>query len=225
MGLKSHILHEDNHLLIINKYSGWLSQGDQTRDKSVLDMFKNYIKHRDNKPGEVFLGLPHRLDRPVSGILILCKTGKSLQRMTQMFKERSIKKIYHALVQDKIYSEPKKLVSYIKKDTRKNKAIISDKPFKMAKEAILSYEVIAIVDNFSLLEVQLQTGRPHQIRAQLSQHKMPIYGDSKYSSKRPLKDKSIALHSRHVEFVHPVSKESIKVTVPYPEKQWWGLFQ
>ena len=222
--LKKTILFEDNHLLIINKEAGILSQGDQTGDDSVLDIYKNYIKIRDKKPGNVFLGLPHRLDRPVSGALVLCKTSKSLTRMTQIIKDRKIDKIYHAVINDKIYSEPQRLVSYLKKDARKNKAIVSDKPFKHAKEAILNFEVISIVEHFTLLEIKLETGRPHQIRAQLAHHKMPIHGDTKYSNKKPLRDMTIALHSRKVSFAHPVGGEKVEVTAPYPNKAWWQYF-
>ncbi len=225
MDLESLILYEDNHLFCVNKPSGWLSQGDQTGDKCVTDIFKIFIKRRDKKPGQVFLGLPHRLDRPVSGVIVLCKTSKSLSRMTQIIKSREIKKIYHALVKDKIYNAPTTLTSYIKKDTKRNRAIISNKEFKFSKIAILHYEVLSIIEEFSLLEIELETGRPHQIRAQLSSQKMPIHGDSKYSNKKPLKDKSIALHSKRVSFIHPVSKEKIVVEAPYPDKPWWNIFE
>ncbi|MBT8191034.1 MAG: RNA pseudouridine synthase, partial [Bacteroidia bacterium] len=151
MGLKHLILYEDNHLLIINKPSGWLSQGDQTGDKSILDIFKDYLKTRKRKEGNVFLGLPHRLDRPVSGCIILCKTSKSLTRMTQLIKDRKLKKIYHAVIKDRVYREPATLRSFIKKDTRRNRAIISDKEFKFSKSAILHFEVLQIIDQFSLL--------------------------------------------------------------------------
>ncbi|NNE27057.1 MAG: RNA pseudouridine synthase [Saprospiraceae bacterium] len=223
--LKKNILFEDNHLLIINKQAGILSQGDQTGDDSVIEIYKQYIKVRDKKPGNVFLGLPHRLDRPVSGALVLCKTSKALTRMTKQIKEREIQKVYHAVINEKIYSEPKRLVSYLKKDTRLNKAIVSDKPFKHAKEAVLSFEVISIVDNFTLMEIHLETGRPHQIRAQLAYHKMAIYGDTKYSNKKPLRDKTIALHSRRVSLSHPVGGERVEVTAPYPDKTWWQYFK
>ena len=225
--LKTHnlkVLFEDNHLLIVNKPAGILSQGDKTRDTDIIAIAKNYIKIKYEKPGDVFLGLAHRLDRPVSGALILCRTSKSLTRMTELFKKRQIKKVYHALIIGRPSQHSEKLISYIKKDSKRNRAIISKKPFVGAKKAILTYSQIAELNKHSLLEVELETGRPHQIRAQLSAAKLPILGDLKYHPQNPLEDKSIALHCYSMEFIHPVKKEVTRVTAAYPNKSWWKNF-
>ncbi len=219
------VLFEDNHLLIVNKPAGILSQGDNTGDKSIINIAKEYIKVKYKKPGDVFLGLAHRLDRPVSGAIILCRTSKSLTRVTELFKERAVTKIYHAVVMDRPQVHSERVVSYIKKDTRKNKAIVSKKPFEGAKKAILSYQQIGDASGYALLEVTLETGRTHQIRAQLSSIKLPILGDLKYRPQTPLEDKSIALHCHSMEFIHPVKKEPLRVTAAYPNKPWWQRFQ
>jgi len=221
---KLKVLYEDNHLLIVNKPAGVLSQGDKTRDRDIISIAKAYIKVKYEKPGAVYLGLAHRLDRPVSGALILCRTSKCLTRMNEIFKERAIKKTYHALVMGRPDKSYEKLVSYIKKDTKRNRAIISKKPFAEAKKAILSYTQLAELNNHSLLEVELDTGRPHQIRAQLSSIKLPILGDMKYFPQNPLDDKSIALHCYSMEFIHPVQKTALRVTASYPNKPWWNKF-
>lgn len=221
---KLKVLFEDNHLLIVNKPAGVLSQGDKTGDTDIIKIAKNYIKLKYEKPGAVFLGLAHRLDRPVSGTLILCRTSKSLTRMNDIFKNRAIKKVYHAIVMGRPERSTEKLVSYIKKDSKRNRAIISKKPFAEAKKAILSYTQLAELNNHSLLEVELETGRPHQIRAQLNSIKLPILGDMKYHPQNPLEDKSIALHCHSMEFVHPVQKTNLRVTAAYPKKPWWTKF-
>jgi len=222
---EEHILFEDNHLLIINKPSGILSQGDRTGDPSILDLAKTYIKTKYNKPGAVFLGLPHRLDRPTSGALILCRTSKSLSRVTELFRNKQIDKIYHAIVIKLAKEKSSTVTSYLKKNTKLNKAVVKDRPFDDAKSAILHYDYLKERKNRYLLEVNLETGRPHQIRAQLNFIAMPILGDLKYHHQKPLSDKSIGLHSRKLELVHPVTKQSLKIIAAYPKTNWWQVFE
>ena len=219
------VLFEDNHLIIVNKPAGYLSQGDATGDIDMTEITKQYIKVKYDKPGLVFLGLAHRIDRPVSGALIMCRTSKALSRMTELFKKREIKKTYHAIIMNRPPNVSDRLVSYLRKDTKRNKSKVSKKPFQGAKEAVLSYTQISEIGNHSLLEVNLETGRPHQVRAQLSHYKMPILGDAKYQPQAPLHDMSIALHSRSLEFIHPVKKEPVRVTAAYPNTEWWNIFQ
>ena len=218
------ILYEDNHLLIINKKAGWLSQSDITGDDSVVDMAKDFIKHKYNKPGNVFIGLAHRLDRPVSGVLVLCKTSKALTRMTKIFKERELNKVYHAICINRPKTTEAQLIHYIAKDKTKNKIKFSKQAFPNGKKAVLNYHVLRHLDgNKSLIEVNLETGRPHQIRIQLSDIQCPILGDLRYSKQNPLSDKSIALHSRKLTFIHPVKKEPLELIAPYPKSSWWKL--
>jgi len=217
----SDVIYEDNHLIIINKQAGLLSQGDKTNDKSILDYGKAYIKRKYDKPGAVFLGLPHRLDRPVSGAISLCKTSKSLTRMNKMISERKIDKTYHAIVMHKPKDAKGTITSYLRKNTHKNKVDCFDQEVNNSKKAILNWHYVKRIGNYYLLEVKLLTGRPHQIRVQLNSINCPILGDVKYHRQKPLSDKSIALHSRFVEFVHPVSKEKISVKADYPDRPWW----
>ena len=212
--IEQQILYEDNHLLIINKNVGQLVQGDKTGDESLLDTIKNYIKIRDHKAGNVFLGLVHRIDRPTSGLVIYAKTSKALSRLTQMVKNREIKKTYWAVVPKEIVPQSQRLVHYLKKNEKNNKAIIFTKPTDGAKESILTYQIIKMLDNYQLLEVDLETGRHHQIRAQLSKIGIPIKGDLKYGSPRSNANGGISLHARKLEFIHPVTKESISITAP-----------
>lgn len=215
--IEQQILYEDNHLLIINKNVGQLVQGDKTGDESLLDTIKNYIKIRDHKAGNVFLGLVHRIDRPTSGLVIYAKTSKALSRLTQMVKNREIKKTYWAVVPKEIVPQSQRLVHYLKKNEKNNKAIIFTKPTDGAKESILTYQIIKMLDNYQLLEVYLETGRHHQIRAQLSKIGIPIKGDLKYGSPRSNANGGISLHARKLEFIHPVTKESISITAPIPQ--------
>lgn len=215
--IEQQILYEDNHLLIINKNVGQLVQGDKTGDESLLDTIKNYIKIRDHKTGNVFLGLVHRIDRPTSGLVIYAKTSKALSRLTQMVKNREIKKTYWAVVPKEIVPQSQRLVHYLKKNEKNNKAIIFTKPTDGAKESILTYQIIKMLDNYQLLEVDLETGRHHQIRAQLSKIGIPIKGDLKYGSPRSNANGGISLHARKLEFIHPVTKESISITAPIPQ--------
>jgi 23S rRNA pseudouridine1911/1915/1917 synthase len=213
---ESQIIFEDNHLLIINKKAGQLVQGDKTGDESLLDSIKNFIKKRDNKPGNVFLGLVHRIDRPTSGCVIYAKTSKGLTRLTVMVKNREIVKTYWAVVPKVEIPASQKLKHYLLKNEKNNKSTVFPKPTEGAKESILNYKIIKVLDNFQLLEVDLETGRHHQIRAQLSKIGASIKGDLKYGAARSNSDGGIHLHARKLEFIHPVTKENISVTAPVP---------
>ena len=215
--MQEQIVFEDNHLLVINKKAGQLVQGDKTGDLSLLDLIKNFIKVRDQKPGNVFLGLVHRIDRPTSGLVIYAKTSKALSRLTQMVKNREIKKTYWAVVPKTEIPKKQRLINYLQKNEKNNKATVFPKATEGAKEAILNYEIIKILDNFQLLEVDLETGRHHQIRAQLAKIGVPTKGDLKYGSARSNPDGGIHLHARQLEFIHPVTKENIKITAPVPQ--------
>ncbi|MCI3937380.1 RluA family pseudouridine synthase [Chryseobacterium aahli] len=215
--MKEQIVYEDNHLLVINKKVGQLVQGDKTGDESLLDSIKNYIKIRDNKPGNVFLGLVHRIDRPTSGLVIYAKTSKALSRLTQMVKNREVKKTYWAVVPKEMIPQSQRLVHYLQKNEKNNKAIVFTKVTDGAKEAILTYNIIKTLDNYHLLEIDLETGRHHQIRAQLSKTGVPIKGDLKYGSPRSNPDGGINLHARKLEFVHPVTKENLEIIAPVPQ--------
>lgn len=219
--MKTEILFEDNHLLIINKRPGELAQGDETGDVPLIDSLKDFIKKRDNKPGNVFLGLIHRLDRPTSGILIFAKTSKALTRMNELFKTRDVSKTYWAIIQGKPKTQFERLEHYLKKNQKNNKTTVYPNPAKDAKIAVLEYKLLGALDNYSLLEVDLFTGRSHQIRAQLSFIGNPIKGDLKYGAKRSNPDGSISLHARKIGFLHPVSKEEINVIAPPPNDSIW----
>ena len=215
--MQDQIIFEDNHIIIINKLSGQLVQGDKTGDESLLDLLKKFIKKRDQKPGNVFMGLVHRIDRPTSGLVIYAKTSKALTRLTQMVKNREIKKTYWAVVPKTEIPAQQRLVHYLLKNEKNNKTTVYPKTTEGAKEAVLNYQIIKVLDNFQLLEVDLETGRHHQIRAQLSKIGVPIKGDLKYGSARSNQDGGIHLHARALEFLHPVTKEIIKITAPVPQ--------
>ena len=216
--MQDQILYEDNHLFIINKRAGQLVQGDKTGDESLLETLKHFIKERDHKPGNVFLGLVHRIDRPTSGLVIYAKTSKALSRLTQMIKNREIKKTYWAIVPKEIVPKSQRLVHYLKKNEKNNKAIVFTKPTDGAKEAILTYTIIKVLDNYQLLEVDLETGRHHQIRAQLSKIGLPIKGDLKYGAPRSNQDGGISLNARKLASIHPVTRERIEITAPVPQQ-------
>lgn len=222
LDIAQQIVYEDNHLLIINKKVGQLVQGDKTGDESLLEAIKGLIKVRDNKPGNVFLGLVHRIDRPTSGLVIYAKTSKALSRVTQMVKNREIKKTYWAVVSKEMFPESQRLVHYLKKNEKNNKAIVYPRPTEGAKEAILTYHIIKTLDHYHLLEVDLETGRHHQIRAQLSKIGAYIKGDLKYGAPRSNPDGGIHLHARKLEFTHPVTKEFIEIIakVPINDSVW-----
>ncbi len=218
----SQIVYEDNHMMVINKKVGQLVQGDKTGDSSLLELIKDFIKKRDDKPGNVFLGLVHRIDRPTSGLVLYAKTSKALSRLTQMVANREIKKTYWALVAKEMIPTSQRLVNYLKKNEKNNKAIVFSKPTDGAKEAILTYHLLQTLDNYLLLEIDLETGRHHQIRAQLSKNGTPIKGDLKYGSPRSNPDGGINLHARQLNFVHPVTKEDIEIiaSLPKNDKVW-----
>lgn len=211
------IVFEDNHIIVINKKAGQLVQGDKTGDESLLELIKDFIKIREAKPGNVFLGLVHRIDRPTSGLVIYAKTSKALSRLTQMVKNREVKKTYWALVAKEMIPASQRLVHYLKKNEKNNKAIVFPKATEGAKEAILTYNIIKVLDNYQLLEVDLETGRHHQIRAQLSKIGIPIKGDLKYGAPRSNPDGGISLHARKLNFIHPVTKEEIEIVASVPQ--------
>ncbi|QCX53241.1 RluA family pseudouridine synthase [Elizabethkingia sp. JS20170427COW] len=220
--IANQIVYEDNHLLIINKKCGQLVQGDKTGDKSLLEEIKAFIKVRDHKPGNVFLGLVHRIDRPTSGLVIYAKTSKALSRLTQIVKNREVEKTYWAVVPKEIIPPEQKLVNYLRKNEKTNKATVFDRPTEGAKEAKLFYKVIKYLENYLLLEINLETGRHHQIRAQLAKIKIPIKGDLKYGSPRSNSDGGIHLHARKLKLIHPVTKELLEVVAPTnPDDAIW----
>jgi 23S rRNA pseudouridine1911/1915/1917 synthase len=219
------VLYEDNHIIIINKAAGEIVQGDKTGDKSLCDTMKAYIKEKYAKPGNVFIGLPHRLDRPVSGIVVFAKTSKALERLNRMFSEGSVKKIYWALTKGIPVPAEAEIDSWILRNEKMNKSFSYPKEVKGSKRAILHYRLAAASQNYNLIEVELKTGRHHQIRCQLSSIGCPIKGDLKYGAQRSNPDGSISLHARYIEFVHPVSKEQIAITAPLPDDRLWQSFE
>lgn len=218
------VLYEDNHIIIINKAAGEIVQGDKTGDKSLCDTMKQYIKEKYAKPGNVFIGLPHRLDRPVSGIVVFAKTSKALERLNNMFRDGNVKKIYWAITKGKPLPAQGEISSWILRNEKMNKSFSYPKEVKGSKHALLFYRQIAVSQNYNLIEVELKTGRHHQIRCQLSSIGCPIKGDLKYGAQRSNPDGSISLHARYIEFTHPVSKELIQVTAPLPADRLWQSF-
>lgn len=215
------VLYEDNHLIVINKKSGDIVQGDKTGDKPLPDFVKDYLKDKYNKPGNIFCGVIHRLDRPVSGIVIFAKTSKALSRMNQLFRDKEIQKTYWALVEEKPSKSEDRLENYLIKNQQKNKSRAVLKSQNGALKAVLDYRLIKNLNRYSLLEVKPITGRHHQIRVQLSHIGCIIKGDLKYGAKRSNKDASISLHAREISFIHPVKKETIKITAPVPKEPLW----
>ena len=215
------IEYEDNHLLIINKASGELSQSDYTKDPSLVDKLKNYLKVKYQKSGNVYLGLVNRLDRPTTGLLIFTKTSKALSRMNKLLKERKIKKTYWAITEKNPEFDEGKLINYLIKNQSKNKSFVVSENYPKAKKAVLYYKKIKKLKNYFLLEIILETGRHHQIRCQLSNIGCHIKGDIKYGAKRPNKDKSICLHAQKIEFIHPVSKIKISIDGNTPNGNIW----
>jgi 23S rRNA pseudouridine1911/1915/1917 synthase len=215
------ILHEDNHLIVINKRVGDIVQGDKTGDKPLSDVVKDYIKDKYNKPGEVFLGVVHRLDRPTTGIVVFARTSKALTRMNELFSNRETKKTYWAVVKNKPSKNEETLVHYIKRNEKNNTSKAHLKEVPDSKMASLEYKIIKELDNYFGLEIQLHTGRHHQIRAQLAAIGSPIKGDLKYGFDRSNPDGGIHLHARKLVFVHPVSKEDITIIAPTPEEVIW----
>ncbi len=224
------VLYEDNHLIAVNKPGGVLVHGDETEDTTLQDYVKDYIKVRYQKPGAVFLGVIHRLDRPVSGVVIMARTSKGLSRMNQLFKERAVEKTYWAIVHNTPQPLKGKLKHFIAKDKNKNVAraytTMSHRAERAkAKPASLEYRLLSKINDHHLLEIKPHTGRPHQIRVQLSQAGMPILGDVKYGFPRANRDKNIHLHCRSLSFVHPVKKEKVTIVAELPHDDIWDLFR
>jgi len=220
--LAARILYEDNHLLIVNKRVGDIVQGDKTGDECLAETYKAFIAQRDLKPGKVFMGIPHRLDRPVSGICILCKTGKALERMTAMFRDGEVHKYYWALTCSEPRKQEEQLEDWLGRNEKQNKAYVVPEKKGEAKLAKLIYKYIGKTDRYFLVEVQLLTGRHHQIRCQLSHAGMVIKGDLKYGAPRSNPDGGICLHARRINFVHPVKKEEMTIEAPVPSS-WKGV--
>ena len=222
--LASRILYEDNHLLVVNKKVGEIVQGDKTSDEPLTDTYKAFIAKRDEKPGQVFMGLPHRLDRPVSGITILAKTSKALERLNAMFRESDVHKFYWALVCAEPRPSEGRLEDMMWRNEKQNKSFVVKPGTKDAKRAVLSFESIAYSERYTLLEINLETGRHHQIRCQLSKMGMPIKGDLKYGAERSNPDGGISLHAYYICFEHPVSHKQICVSAPLPDDNLWRSF-
>ncbi|MBS1952323.1 MAG: RNA pseudouridylate synthase, group 1 [Cytophagales bacterium] len=218
------VLYEDNHLLAINKQAGELVQGDETGDVPLVERCKHYLKKKYHKPGDVFLGVVHRLDRPVSGVVIFARTTKALERMNTLFRERETKKTYWAIVRHKPAKECGTLIHWIIKNEKTNKVTAYTKENKEGQRSELSYQLLKEKDGFFLLEINPVTGRPHQIRVQLASLGCPIVGDLKYGYPQPNQDKSICLHARQLQFVHPVKKEKILIEALLPTNEYWKLF-
>ncbi len=218
------ILYEDNHILIVNKLPSQIVQGDKTGDTPLSELLKEFIKTKYSKPGEVFLGVVHRIDRPVSGVTLFARTSKALTRLNEMLKLREIKKTYWAVVKNQPAESEATLVHYLRRDEARNKAFVTAEGTRNAQRAELSYRLLAKSDTYYLLEVDLQTGRHHQIRAQLSAIGCPIKGDLKYGFPRSNPDGSIHLHARKIQFLHPVKKELISIIAPPPKDAVWDYF-
>ena len=216
------VLYEDNHIIIVNKRAGDIVQGDKTGDKPLSDVVKSYLKDKYKKEGNVYLGVVHRLDRPTTGIVMFAKTSKALPRLNKLFAEKSAKKSYWALVKNPPPKTEDTLVHWLKKNPKNNKSTAFSKEVDGSKKAILQYTLKQTLDNFYLLDVDLQTGRHHQIRVQLSSIGCPIKGDLKYGFDRSNKDASISLHARTLTFTHPVKKEELTITAPLPNDPLWN---
>ena len=215
------VVYEDNHIIIVDKCSGEIVQGDKTGDKPLSDTVKEYIKQKYNKPGNVFLGVVHRLDRPVSGLVVFAKTSKALSRLNDMFRTGDVHKTYWAVVKRRDIAMEGTLTDWLTRNERQNKSYAHQREVPGAKKAVLKYKVRAVADNYMLIEVTLLTGRHHQIRCQLAHMGCPIKGDLKYGAPRSNPDGSISLLSRRVEFVHPVSKENIVAYADVPDDRLW----
>ncbi|HYF67444.1 MAG TPA: RluA family pseudouridine synthase [Ohtaekwangia sp.] len=218
------VLYEDNHLLIVSKSAGVLVQGDATGDVPLVELCKMYIKEKYKKPGEVFLGVVHRVDRPVTGVVVLARTSKALERMNALFRERETKKTYWALVTKKPVNAEGTLVHWLQKDEKKNKTTAYRHETTGALRSELSYRLIGVSAGLWLLEVNPITGRSHQIRVQLASMGCVIMGDVKYGDKQPNEDGSVCLHARQLEFIHPVKKEKLQIEAALPSGGWWKSF-
>jgi 23S rRNA pseudouridine1911/1915/1917 synthase len=216
------ILHEDNHIIVINKRVGDIVQGDKTGDKPLSEIIKEYIKDRYIKPGEVFLGVVHRLDRPTTGIVVFAKTSKALERLNKMFSERETSKTYWAIVKNKPPKNEDNLVHFLKRNEKNNTSKAHVKEVPESKKASLDYKIIKELNNYFVLEINLHTGRHHQIRAQLQAIGCPIKGDLKYGFDRSNTDGGIHLHAYKLAFIHPVSKEKLELIAPTPSDTIWN---
>lgn len=220
------VIYEDNHIIIVSKTVNEIVQGDKTGDETLIDKVKKYIKEKYSKPGEVFLGLSHRLDRPTSGVVVFAKTSKALSRLNAMFRDGEVHKTYWAVTSNRPDEDEGTLENFLKKNEKLNKSFIAKPSDKEAKKAILNYKIIAVSDRYYLWEINLLTGRHHQIRCQLANIGCPIKGDLKYGYPRSNPDGGLSLHARKVEFIHPVSKKEISVTADVPEgDKLWEFFQ
>ncbi|MBT3207851.1 MAG: RNA pseudouridine synthase [Bacteroidetes bacterium] len=219
------VLYEDNHIIVVNKKAKEIVQGDKTGDTPLSENVKAFLKKKYSKPGNVFVGVVHRIDRPVSGIVLFAKTSKALSRLNRMFKDHEVKKYYWAIVKNKPEIESGTLTHYLKRDTKKNKSFAYDKNIPESKLAILYYQTIGVSKNYFLLEIELKTGRHHQIRAQLAKINCPIRGDIKYGFPRTNPDGSINLHARRISFIHPVSKEEVNICAKTSNDSLWNSFE
>lgn len=218
------ILYEDNHLIAVYKKSSDLAQGDKTGDVSLDDEVKKYIELKYKKPGAAFLGVVHRLDRPVSGIILFARTSKALARLNEMFKSRQIKKVYMAIVKERPPEDEATITHFLKKNEAQNKSYVFDNEVKGSKEASLTYRLIGRSEKYYLLEIELHSGRHHQIRAQLAKIGCPVKGDLKYGFPRSNEDGGISLFARKLEFIHPVKKEPVTILAHFPEGDIWSVF-
>ena len=219
------VVYEDNHIIVVNKTASEIVQADKTGDTPLSETVKQYLKEKYQKPGNVFLGVTHRLDRPVSGLVIFAKTSKALTRLNEMFRAGEVKKTYWAVVKNAPKESEGELVHFLVRNEKQNKSYAYDKEVPNSKKAVLDYRLIGRSENYYLLEVDLKTGRHHQIRCQLAKMGCPIKGDLNYGSPRSHPDGSICLHARRVRFVHPVSKELIELKAPLPEGNLWKGFE
>lgn len=219
------VVYEDNHIIIVSKTASEIVQGDKTGDTPLSETVKQYLKEKYQKPGNVFIGVTHRLDRPVSGLVVFAKTSKALARLNDMFRNGEVKKTYWAVVKNQPPRQEGELTHYLVRNERQNKSYAYDAERPGSKKAVLHYRMIARSDNYYLLEVDLKTGRHHQIRCQLAHMGCPIKGDLKYGFPRSNPDGSICLHARRVSFVHPVSKQLIEVEAPLPPGNLWAGFR
>lgn len=219
------ILHEDNHTIVVNKRPSDIVQGDKTGDEPLPEKIKAYLKKKYNKPGNVFCGVVHRLDRPTSGALVFARTGKALERLNKQFRDKETNKIYWAVVESKPPKNAARLVHWLKKNEQQNKSYVVNETTAGAKQAVLSYRLLASSDHYHLLEIELETGRHHQIRCQLAHIGCIIKGDLKYGAKRSNKDGSIHLHARKLTYNHPTNQEEITVVAPVPEDALWQFFE
>ena len=219
------IVYEDNHIIVVNKTASEIVQGDKTGDEPLSERLKSYLKVKYNKPGNVFIGVTHRLDRPVSGLVVFAKTSKALSRLNAMFQTKEVKKTYWAIVTAAPPQEEGELMHYLVRNEKQNKSYAYDRERPESKRAILTYRLVSNSERLNLLHVEIMTGRHHQIRCQLAKMGCPIKGDLKYGAPRSNPDASICLHARQIRFIHPVSKEMINLTAPLPDGNLWAAFK